>query len=153
MIDKVRSDIEQNAGASARALPPCSSLQLRSVAVVIRFETQDAPKSSASHKLPDRLEVSVVTAILINGEQAAGILSQFHQLDSFMHSGCKRLVDDNIATRDQALPSKRIVCIVRRCNDHQLNAPAIEKLTESAHNAHVRILIGRLAATSLQNGG
>ena len=79
VIDQVRGNIEKDAAARTRALAPGAGLELRAIAVVIRFESDDASENSVRHKLSNGLKIAVVTAVLIDREQAACILRNRHQ--------------------------------------------------------------------------
>ncbi len=56
-----------------------AGLELRAIAVVIRFESDDASENSVRHKLSNGLKIAIVAAVLIDREQAACILRNRHQ--------------------------------------------------------------------------
>src|SRR5712671_2099597 len=69
VINQVRRKVKQNAGAGTGAFAPRVGLQLRTEAVVVRFEANNAAEIAAADDLLHSMKVAVITPILVNGEQ------------------------------------------------------------------------------------
>ena len=89
---------------------------MRTEAVVTRFEADDASKRADLQELPDGLKIAVVAAVLIDGEQAIGVLRKLHERNSLFESCCERFIDDHVAACLKALPREGIVRLVRSGN-------------------------------------
>src|SRR5580704_6341483 len=151
MVDQVRRKIIKDASARAGTFAPGTGPKLRTKAIVIRFKANDAPQRTARNELHDGLEISIVTAILIDGEHAALLLRKLDERNCFFESCRKGFVDEHIASRSETLASDWIVRIVWRGNDHKANFFNGEEFIERADDADIGILRGSLVAAALQN--
>src|SRR5216684_3370805 len=139
--------------ARTRALAPGAGLELRPVAVVIRFESDDAAKNSVRNKFSNGLKIAVVAAVLIDREQAACILRNRHQRLGVVESCGKGLVNQHVAARCKALPRELIMCVVGRGDDDQMDFLDGEEIIQISNDPNVGVFLGCLAAAPLQNSG
>src|SRR5260370_17767869 len=106
---------------------------------MVRLEAANAAEIAAADDLLQGLKITVLTAILVDGEQAAAFLCESHQLNRFFERVREWFVDNDVTTGFEAPPSERIVRVVRRGNDDATNVPPPPPLFEPAHDAHTRI--------------
>src|SRR5271170_3005541 len=74
----MRSEVEPNAAARARQLAPALP-QLRTIAVVVRFEMSDFAERATCQNLAHRQKIRIPTAILEDGDQSPAALRQGDQ--------------------------------------------------------------------------
>jgi hypothetical protein len=79
VIDQMGGNIEEDAAARTLRLAPCAVFQLRPVAIISCFETNNSSQGSRSNKLADGLKIAVVTAVLINSQETARRFRELHQ--------------------------------------------------------------------------
>src|ERR1700732_1377823 len=149
----MRPEIEENTGTGDRAFTPRALLQLGAEAIVVGLEAHYAAEIAAADNLLHRLEITVVTAILVDGEQAAAFLCESHQFDRLFERWSEWFVDDDVATGLQTLPGERIVCFVRRSDNNETEVLHAQQLFEAADDAHVGIELRRFVDATLQNRG
>src|SRR5216683_5788566 len=149
----MRGNIEKDAAARTRALAPGAGLELRAIAVVIRFESDDAPENSVRNKFSNGLKIAVVAAVLIDREQAACILRNRHQRLGVVESCGKGLVNQHVAARCKALPRELVMCVVGRGDDNQMDFLDGEEIIQTSNDPNVGVFLGCLAAAPLQNSG
>ncbi len=147
----MRGNIEKDAAARTRALAPGAGLELRAIAVVIRFESDDASENSVRHKLSNGLKIAIVAAVLIDREQAACILRNRHQRLGVVESCGEGLVNQHVAARCKALPRELIMYVVGRGDDDQMDFLDGEEIIQISNDSNVGIFLGCLAAAPLQN--
>src|SRR5208282_2598992 len=140
VVNQVRRNVKKNASAGAGAFAPSTRAKLRTKTIVIRLEANDAPQQAARNKLHDSLKITVVTAILIDGEHATLLFCELDEIDCLFESCREGLVDEHIASGSQALMGKGVVRIVRRGDDHEANFFDREQFIERADNANIGIL-------------
>src|SRR5277367_4864529 len=153
MIDEMRPNIEENTRAGAGFLTPGPEAKLRTKAIVVRFKADDASQRAARNELPNRLEIAVVTAILVNTEHSAVLPRKVDERNGFVERGGEGLVDKHIASRSKTLAGDWEMGIVRRSDNDETNFRNSEEFVERAHEADIGILRGGLVAAALQNRG
>ena len=97
------------------------------------------------------MKVSVITAVLIDGEQAIDGPRKLHQRNSLFKSCGKRLIDDHITARLQTLPRERIVRLVRSGNHDEANLRYRQQFVQAPHDSNVGILLRCFGPAALQN--
>src|SRR5580700_7835787 len=144
-------DVEENACAGCWLLAPGVRTTLRAKAVVGGLEANNAAERAGGDDLQNGLEVAVVAAILVHGEQSSGSLRELYELDSFVERAGEGLVDEDITSCGETLMREGAVRLVGRGDDDQANAGNGKQFVEAADNARVRICGGSLGAAALQN--
>jgi len=153
MIDEVRTDIEKNAGAGSLPLAPGVGFEIGTEAVVVRFKADDAAERAGGGELEDALEVTIVAAALIHGEEAAAFYGELDEIESFGHGGGEGLVDEYVAARGEALVRERVVRFVWGGDDNEADFREGEEFVQGANDACAGIGVGGVRAGALQNGG
>jgi len=153
MIDEVRTDVEKDAGAGSLALAPGVGFESGTEAIVVRFEADDAAERASGGELEDALEVAIVPAALIDGEEAAAFAGELDEIESFGHGGGEGLVNEYVAAGGEALVRERIVRVVGSGDDDEADIREGEEFFEGANDACVGVGLGGFGAGALQNGG
>ena len=151
LVEQVRAQVEPNAGAGLRLLPPRARSELRPEAVKVGFEQRDAAQHPFRQKVPQGHEVSHVPAVLIGRKHAPLHGAELDELCGFTERGGKRLVDDDVASREEALLRDRMVRGIRRGDDDQVDGPR-EQLLDAAHEFDIRVARVRRAVALHDRG-
>src|SRR5260370_11106238 len=104
---------------------------------MVRVEGDNKGEMAAADDLLHSLKITVVTAILVDGEQAAAFLCESHQLNRFFERLREWFVDNDVTTGFETPPSERIVRVVWRGNDDETNVAHAQQLFEAAHDADI----------------
>src|ERR1700686_2926786 len=121
LINQVRSEIEEHAASRPCLFAPRPRPELQTVAIIMRLEQHDAAESARCEQIANSLEVAIEAATLINRKQASALFRQRNQLGGLSVSGGKWLVDDDVASSQQALPHQIEVGGVGGCDHDPLN--------------------------------
>jgi hypothetical protein len=151
-IEDVRRNVEENPGARAGALAPGAGFEVGAVAVVVAFEADDAAEFAAGGELFDELEVAIVAAILVDGNEAALLFGELDEGDGFFESGGEGLVYEDIAAGGEALLGEGKVRIVGSGDDNQTDFADGEQLFERANDADAGKFFGGFVAGALKDG-
>src|SRR5215510_8622506 len=104
LIDKMRSQIEEQTRAREILLAPCSGLQVGSKTIKAALILRNAAKDFAIENLPDREEVTIPAAILKNAQYAAYPACEFDESIGISGGIGQGLVDDHV-----------LFCLQRAC--------------------------------------
>src|SRR5664279_3560487 len=119
LVDQVRSEIEEHAAAGFGSFAPGVVFGLRTEAVEVGFEKDHATQFSICDQALEGDEVPVPAAILIDGKKPSLFSRDPNQRLSLAEGGGERLVNDDVATSEQALLGEVEVRGVWRGNDNQ----------------------------------
>lgn len=153
VVDEMRADVEENAGARCRLFAPSAGPELRAVAVVVAFEADNATQSAGRNELLNGGKIAVEAAVLVDGDDPVLLFCETNKRDGFFERGGERLVDKNVASGSEALLRERVMRIVRSGNSDEANLANRKKLIERANDAHAGIFLGSLVTAALQDGG
>src|SRR6267142_861994 len=152
VVDEMRCNIEEDAAARPLRFPPGARFQLRTISVVMCFETHYATKRAVRHELSNGLKIAVEPTVLIYSEQAAHTFCKLYQRAGLLESGCEGLVDNYVAPCRKALACKGIMRVVGSSDNDEPNFFHRQQFVQIAHDSNVRIFFPRLVAGSLQDG-
>ncbi len=152
VVDEVRRDVEKNSGAGNLLLAPGVGFEIGAEAIVVRFEPNDASERACGGELEDALEVAVVAAALVNGEQAAASFCELDEIEGLRHGGGERLVDEDVAACGEALMRERIMRLIGSGNNDELDLADREEFVQRSNDARVWIRLSCLGAGALQDG-
>src|SRR4029077_14164437 len=153
VTDEVRGDVEKNSGAGTFLLAPGVGLEIRSEAIVVRLESNDAAERASGSELQDALIVAVVAPALIDGDKAATLLGELNQVERFGHCRRERLVDEDIASGSKTVVGEGIMRVVGRRDHDETDFRNGEKFIEAASNARVWIGLRGFGAGALKDCG
>ena len=152
LINKVRAEIPENAGGGiVRHLTPGAGLRIEAKAVESSLVLGHRPQCARFQKLFDRVELSIPTTILVDGDQTAAIGRESNQLFGFRHRWREWFVDDYVAPGFEAGFGIREVRIVRRGHYDQADCLVGQHLVEIARNANFGILLFCIRGMPLEN--
>src|SRR5262249_43016081 len=97
------------------------------------------------------LEVTVVAAILVDGEKSLVLAGEAHKGQGFSHSRSQGLVDYDVAARGYHSVSKFVVGFVGRSHDYEANLRHCQHLVDGADDADVRIRFGSFRPAALDD--
>jgi hypothetical protein len=83
LVDEMRAEIEEDAGAGSGLFAPGSGAELGTEAVEVRLVGDDAAQLSGGDELLQGFEVAIPAAVLVDGEQAAFPRGQLGDLGGF----------------------------------------------------------------------
>src|SRR5580700_3519175 len=153
VVNEMRRKIKKDTAAGPGALAPSAGPKLRSKAIIVRFQANDAPQRTARNEFADRLKIAVIAAILVNGEQPALLLRKRNERNGLVESCREGLVHEHMASRRETFAGDWIMGIVWRGDDDQPDFWIGEQFVQSADDRHIGILRGGLVAAALENCG
>jgi len=140
----VRTDIEPHAGARQRLLAPGVRLALGAEAVEVRLVGHDAAHRAFRYDFVNGLEITGVTAVLIDRHDPLLARRGLHQIFGFRHGGGERLVHHDVPAGEEALLGDRMVGRVGRRDDDDVERP-LQQLVDAADELDVFVERIRLA--------
>jgi hypothetical protein len=153
VVDQVRSNVEQNAGAWNLLLAPGVGFEVGAETIVVGLEPDDAAEGVGGDELAKSGEVAVVAAILVDGEEAVGFIGEIDERGGFVVGSGEGLVDDDVAAGGEASAGEGGVSFVGRGDHDQANVGDGEEFVEGAHDASLRVGGGGFVAGALKDGG
>ena len=148
----MRAQIEQDAGARlVRAFTPRTGLGLETKAVEARFELHHLTQRPRRDEFLHGVKISVIPAVVINGNEPFAFRCQPHQFFRFFHRGRERLVHHHVPPRQQAGLGQLEMRIVGSRHHHQADALVGKQFLQRSRHPSLRILFARQRSAALKN--
>src|SRR5439155_950357 len=151
LIEQVGAQVEPESGAGVRLFPPRARPELGTEAVEAGFADRRPAEHAVRQEFSQCYEVSHVAAVLVGRYHTSFRGPELHELFG-LRNGCrKRLIDDDVASGQEALLGDRMMRRVRGGDDDQVDGPG-EQLIDAADEFDV--CIARVCrAAALDDGG
>jgi len=127
LVDQVGCEIEKDAAAGSRHFAPGAGFGSGAIAVVGRFEPEDAAEFTGSHGFAKGLEIGVKAAVVIDGEDATKFFREAEEFDCFRDRSGKGFIDDHVAAGLETAFGEREMGLVGSGNGDQTDGVDGEK--------------------------
>jgi len=152
LVDQVGCEIEKDAAARARHFAPGADFGSGAIAVVGRFEPEDAAERAVNNSFAKGLEIGVKAAVVVDGEDATEFFREAEEFDCLQDGSGEWFIDDHVPAGFETALGEREMGLVGSGNGDEADAVDSEKFVQGANNAGVWMKLRGGIAGALKDG-